>query len=125
MVKETQEQMGRVFLAYGTPQTVVSLFCYLGQALLSTNDYLPAVECNIRRAQGKWGRLGKILGKKGADKRTAGRFFVVEVQVVLLFGFKTWVLTPCLEKVLQGSHHQAARQMAGMGSRRQRYKLWV
>ena len=41
-----------------------------------------------------------------------GRFYVVVVQTVLLFGSKKWLLTPRLEKSLEGYHHQAVRQMA-------------
>ena len=62
-----------------------------------------------------WGRLAKILGREGADKRTAKRFYVAVVQAVLLFGSETWVLTPRLEKSLERFHHQAARRMVGMG----------
>ena len=36
VVDETEERTGRVFLAYGTPMTSVSLFRYLGQTLLSS-----------------------------------------------------------------------------------------
>ena len=45
---------------------------------------------------GKWVRLAKILVREGADKRTMGRFYVAVVQAVILFGYKTWVLTPRL-----------------------------
>ena len=41
------------------------------------------------------------------------------VQVVLLFRSETWVLTPRLEKSLEGFHHRAARRMAGMGPKHQ------
>ena len=47
------------------------------------------------------------------------------VQAVLLFGSETWVMTPRLEKSLEGFHHQAVRQMAGMGPKFQRYGKWV
>ena len=40
--------MGRVFPAYGTPLTVVSLFQYLLQTLLSTDNDRTAVERNLR-----------------------------------------------------------------------------
>ena len=73
------------------------------------------VEQNLRRARGKWVRLANILGREGSDKRTAGRFCVVVVQAVLLFGFKTWFMTPRLERVLEGFHHQVVQRMAGMG----------
>ena len=49
--------------------------------------------------------MTKILVMEGADKRTAGRFYVAVVQAVLLFGSETWVLTPQLEKALAGFHH--------------------
>ena len=79
----------------------------------------------LRREQGKWGRLEKILGWKEADRITAGRFYVAVVQAVLLFGSKTWVLTPWLEKAIKEFRHQAAQQMSGMGPKRQRYGAWV
>ena len=47
------------------------------------------------------------------------------VQAVLLFGSETWVLTPRLDKSLEGFHHRVARQMAGMVTKRQRDGTWV
>ena len=117
--------MGRVLLAYGTPLTAVSLLWYLRQMVSSSDDNQPAVERNLQRAQGKWVQLEKILGREGVDRRTAGRFYAMVLQAVLLFGSKTWVLTPRLEKTLEGFHHRAERQMAGMGLKCQRYGTWV
>ena len=57
--------------------------------------------------------------------RAVERFFVEVLQEVLLFGSKTWVLTPWLEKSLKGFHHRAVRCMAGMGPKNQRYGTWV
>ena len=65
--------------------------------------------------QGELGEMEKILGREGEDRRTVGRFYVAVVEAVLMFGSKTWVLTLRLEKALEGFHHRAARQMAGMG----------
>ena len=86
MVEDTEENMGRVLLAYATPLMAVSLFRYLGRTLSSTNDDWPEVEHNLQRAWGKLERMAKILGREGADKRTAGRFYVAVAQAVLLFG---------------------------------------
>ena len=47
------------------------------------------------------------------------------VQAVLLFGSKTWVLNPRLEKYFEGSHHRAVRHMVGMGPKRQWDGTWV
>ena len=63
VVEETEEQMGRVLLAYGTPLTAIYLFWYLGQTLSSTDNNWPEVERNLRGAWGKWGRRVKILGR--------------------------------------------------------------
>ena len=47
------------------------------------------------------------------------------VQVVILFGSKTWVLTPRLEKSLKVFHHRLVRGMMGMVPKRQRHGIWV
>ena len=98
---------------------MVSLFWYLVLTLSSTNKDWPVVERNLRRDLVKWGQLVKILGRGGADKRTVGRFYVVAVQAMILFLFETWVMTPRLEKSLEGFHQWAVRRMAGMGTKHQ------
>ena len=50
---------------------------------------------------------------------------MVVMQAVLLFGSKTWVLTPHLEKALEVFHHRAERQMAGIGPKCQQDGTWV
>ena len=99
--------MVQYFLEYGTTLMEVSSFRYLGLTLPSTDDDWPAVEWNLWRTRVKWGRLANILGREGADKRTVGRLYVSVVQVVILFGSETWVLTPPLEKALVGFHHRS------------------
>ena len=78
---------------YGKPLTAVSSFKYLGQTLPSSDDDCLAVEQNLRMAWVKWVWLKKCLGREVADRRTVGRFYVAALQVVLLFGSETWVLT--------------------------------
>ena len=85
--------------------TAVSFFRYLVRTLSSTDNDRPAVERNLWRAWVKWVRLEKILVRKVADNRKEGRFYVEVVQAVFLFGSKTWILTPRLEKALVGFHH--------------------
>ena len=92
--EDTDKQTGMVFSFYGTPLTAVSLLRYLGRMLSSSNNDWPEVEWNLWRERGKWGRLAKILGREGADRKMARRFYVEFVQVVLLFESETWVLIP-------------------------------
>ena len=54
-----------------------------------------------------------------------GIFFVAVVQAVFLFGSKTWVLTPQLDKPLKEFHHWAVRRMVGIGPKYQWDGTWV
>ena len=46
------------------------------------------------------------------------------VQVLILFGSDTWVLTLWLEKALEGFHHLAAGLMASIGPKRHPESTW-
>ena len=105
--------MGRVFLAYGTPLTVVILFKYLGRNLSFSDDNWPVVEHNLRQGAGKVGMTGDFWGREGAHRITSGRFCVV-VQAVLMFGLETWEMTSRMEKALEGFHLRAICKMVGM-----------
>ena len=105
-------------MAYDTPLTAFPLFKNLVQMVSSSDENWPMVQQNLQRARGKWGQLASILVSEEADRRTAGKFYVVVVQVVLIFRSKTWVLTPLLEKSLKGFHHLVVRLMVGMDPKR-------
>ena len=98
---------------------------YLEHILSSSDDYLPAEDQNIRRAQGKWGQMVNILYREGENRRMAGRFYVVVVQVVILFGSEPWVTTPRLEKVFTGLQHRSVRRMAVMIPEIQLDEIWL
>ena len=125
IVVETEEHMGRVLSAYGTPLIVLPSFKYVGRILSSSDKYWPEVEHNLWGAWGRWGQMVNIWGIEREDKRTVGRFYVAVVQEVLLFGSEKWVVTPPLEKSLAGFHHQAVRRMEGTGPKRQWDGIWV
>ena len=46
--------------------------------------------------------------KKGADTRTAARFYVAVVQYVLLLGSYLWVVTPNILRLLGSLHNWVA-----------------
>ena len=125
VVEDKEEIIGRVLLAYGTHLTEVSSFRYLRLKFLSFDNNWTEVERNLRGAQAKRGQLAKILGREGADKRTAEIFYMEVVQAVLLFGYNRWVLNPRLKKSLKGFNHRSDRRMTGIGTKRQRYGTWV
>ena len=53
------------------------------------------------------------------------RFYVEVLQAVLLLGSETWVLTPCLEKYLEGFNHRAVQRMVGMVPKHKRNETCV
>ena len=79
---------GGGFLVYGTLLIAVPYFKYLGRILLSSNNNWPALEQNLRRSRRKWGRMVKILGREGADRRMPDIFYVALVQTVIFWGQK-------------------------------------
>ena len=115
VVKETEEQMRRVFLTYRTPLTSVPLFNYSGRTLSSSNNNWPAVEQNLHKARGN-----------GDDWQIFWEGRNVEVvQAVLIFGSDMWLLTPWLEKYPEGFHHRAVQRMASMGPKFQQGETFV
>ena len=64
------------------------------------NDDLPAVASNLQKSRKSWGQMSRILIREGADPKVSGHFFKAVVQVVLLFGAGTWVLTCKMDQAL-------------------------
>ena len=58
-----------------------------------------------------WGRLWKFLIKDGADPIVSSKFYCAVVQVVLLFGLETWMLTSAMLQKIEGVHVSFLRQV--------------
>ena len=71
------------------------------------DDWL-AVVGNLGKAQKSWGRLCRILSRKGADPKVLANFYKAVAQAVLLFGVETWVLSPRMERALDIFQHRIA-----------------
>ena len=54
----------------------MSGFRYLGRLLTAKDDDWPAVAGNIKKARRSWGRLAKVLGRKGADPKVSWTFYI-------------------------------------------------
>ena len=54
-------------LRRGSPIESVREFKYLGRILAVTDDDWPEVVRNHGKVRRSWGRLSRVLGKKGAD----------------------------------------------------------
>ena len=96
----------------------VDAFKYEGQVLCRTDADWMAVQYNILREIQVWERLRKLSGREGADPRTSETFYRAVVQVVLLFGSKTWVLLSAMLNKLEGLHMGFLQREMGMKARR-------
>ena len=111
--EEEREVITRAFSAYGRPLEMMTSFKYLGRLILATDNYWPSVLRNLDRAKKVWSRMSRILSMEGAALRALGLFFKAVIQVVLLFGAYTWVVTPPMGKALGGVQTQVARRVTG------------
>ena len=62
--------------------------------------------------------LARVLERTGATMQARGAMYKAVAQSVLLYGRKSWVVTGEMLNVLEGFHHQAARWITGMTSKR-------
>ena len=84
----------------------------------AADDDWPAVVRKLSQAREVWRRVAHILIREGESPRVSVFFFKAVVQVVLLFGLETWVVTPCTGKALGGFQAQVARRLMGRLLRR-------
>ena len=101
----------RLLSAYGRTLEMVSSSKYLGRAISVADDDCPAVIHNLVKACAVWRRMTKILSREGARPPVSGFFFKAAVQSVLLFGADTWVVAPCMGRVLGGFQYRRTLEM--------------
>ena len=70
------------------------------------------------------GTYVKNLGKGRGKYKGVGIFFKAVVQVLLIFGTKTWVMTPHMGRDLGGFQHKVAQQITGRKTRRLLDRSW-
>ena len=68
-------------------------FKYLGWPLDQADDDCLELRRNVKQERKVWGRLGKILRREGAYSKVAEMLYKEVLQVVLLFGSETRILS--------------------------------
>jgi hypothetical protein len=66
-----------------------------------------------KKVRAVWSRLSRTIRAENASPRACGIFYKATVQSILLFGSKTWNLSPSSLNLLEGFHIRAAWRMAG------------
>ena len=106
--EEERTATSRAFSAYGRTLDLVLYFKYLGRVLSSADDDWTDVIGNLMKARAVWRRMTRILSREGEMPRVFGFLFKSVVQSVLIFGEETWVVTPCMVRVLGCLQDQVA-----------------
>jgi hypothetical protein len=100
------------FTVHGDVLERVEVFWYLGRLLLQDDDDIQAMRSQLCKAHGTWARVGQVLRRENVPPRVSAKFYKAIVQSVLLYGSKTWVLSPAVLARLEGFHIRAAYRMA-------------
>ena len=87
----------------------MEVFKYLGRLIALDDDDTQAVRGTRVSA-----RISCVLRAENASACVCGMFYKATVQSVLLFGSKTWVLSPATLQRLEGFHVKVARRMTGL-----------
>jgi hypothetical protein len=101
------------------------VFKYLGRLIAYDNADTQAMRLNLRKAQGCWAWILRVLRAENANARTWGMFYTATVQVVLLYGSETWSLSLTSKKRLEGFHICTTRQMTGMRPEKKSNGSWL
>ena len=78
----------------------------------------------VRRERVGGGYRGYLAGR-GADPNVSGHFYKAVSQAVLLFGAKTWVLTPWMEQALDRFQNRFARRITRSQPKRRGDGSWA
>ncbi len=109
----SRRALKRTFHANGEDLERVEVFKYLGRLISFDDADNQAMRSNLKKAQGCWAQVFRMLRAENAAPNTCGMFYKAIVQAVLLYGSKTWSLSPSSMKRLEGFHIRAAWQMSG------------
>ena len=82
--------------------------------LSNTDNDVPALRRNLKKARGIWMGFSKILRTEEIPAPVAGMFYQAVTAAVLLYGSESWCLPPSALKVLEGFHTVASRRLTGM-----------
>ena len=66
-----------------------------------------------------------VLSREGADACTSGQIYLAVVQLIILYGSETWVMTPRIGRVLGKFYHRMAHRLTGRQPRQGRDRVWV
>ena len=105
--------------------SLVASFKYLGKILSVSEDDFPAVVHNILSGASEVGVAVQGVEQVGCVCPDLGGGCMAVVQVVLLCGSETWMMTLHIGRVMRGFHQRVALRLMGQQPRRAQDVGWV
>ena len=103
---------------------MVTSFISMGRVIYVVDENWLGVVWNLEKARTVWRWMTRILSREGARPQVSVFFFIAVVQSVLIFGEETWVVTPCMGRVMGGFQYQVEKQLTGQLPWRREYGKW-
>ena len=69
--------------------------------------------------------MTKMLIREDVDACNSGQIYLAVVQLVILYGSKTWVIIPLIGRFGGEFQHRVARRLTGRQPQRGRNGVWV
>jgi hypothetical protein len=124
-MENTQSAKETTFTILNNPIENIKEFKYLGRVVTNNDNDTKALDQNIKKANGAWGRLRKVLEKgKMKNPRAATSIYKVVIQAILLYGSETWSVTPPMLTKLENFHRRCARHITGQHIRPREDGTW-
>ena len=108
MAAESLTALRQTFSAYDEVLSCVRQFKYQWRIVSYDINITPAIRRNIKKARRQWGQFRKTLEQD----------LVPVVASVLLYGSKSWVVSPSALRELEGFNVEAAWRLTGMRPRK-------
>ncbi len=102
------------FTIHGDVLEWVELYKYLRWMMAQDDNDTQAVRAQLWKARATWAWVGKVLWSENMSPIIAAKFYLAVVQAILLYGSKTWVISPHAMAHLEEFHIRAAWRMAKM-----------
>jgi hypothetical protein len=82
------------FTIHGDVLEQVDVYKYLGRMMAQDIDDTQAVRAQLQKARATWAWVRKVLWGENTPPTVAAKFYQAIVQPILLYGSKTWVISP-------------------------------
>ena len=102
----------------------VKNFRYLGRIMTENDCDSMCINDQLGRARRRWNCIAKILKKEGANAKCMGKFYLIIVQAVLLYGADSWAVKNEDLRKLKSFHSRAIRYMTGTHIRKLESGEW-